>query len=470
MPKIFISYRRDDSASAYASHAIYEKLAAHYGKHSVIFDVDTIPYGVDFVKYIETQVLECDALLAVIGDGWLDARSADGTRRLDSPRDLVRVEVQAALQREITVIPVLVAHASVPSEEHLPAELKALRTLNAAEVRSGQHYHDHLNRLVRGLDRAVAIKTSPPIPAPTGDEFVNAIGMRLRVIPAGEFLMGSPDSDADAPGNEKPQHVIRIRYPFYLGVYPVTQDEYEQVIGSRPSRVTGDGPRPVESLSWFEAIEFCNSLSKSDSLRSYCDIAGRKISILGGSGYRLPTEAEWEYACRAGTTTKWSCGDRVAQLPSFAWFRENSKHTQLLGQKPPNPWAYTICKGTYGSGAGTGMDRNITVNRRLKIPRGQRADRTVWTGAAVGATMPECAARRTAAGTSPRRAVSTWACEWPRSSLTVITAKYERPLGLGTLWYSCGKARYIRRDGSQSLRWYKAQIALPGRKDQCDDR
>lgn len=345
MPKIFISYRRDDSASAYASHAIYEKLAAHYGKHSVIFDVDTIPYGADFVKYIETQVLECDALLAVIGDGWLDARSADGKRRLDSPRDFVRIEVQTALQREITVIPVLVAHASVPSEEHLPAELKALRTLNAAEVRSGQHYHDHLNRLVRGLDRAVAIKTSPPIPAPTGDELVNAIGMRLRIIPAGEFLMGSPDSDADAPGNEKPQHVIRIRYPFYLGVYPVTQDEYEQVIGSRPSRVTGDGPRPVESLSWFEAIEFCNSLSKSDSLRSYYDIAGRKISILGGSGYRLPTEAEWEYACRAGTTTKWSCGDRVAQLPSFAWFRENSKHTQLLGQKPPNPWGLYDMQG-----------------------------------------------------------------------------------------------------------------------------
>ena len=115
----------------------------------------------------------------------------------------------------------------------------------------------------------------------------NSIGMQLKLIPAGEFMMGSPDSDTDAIDREKPQHLVRITKPFYLGVTAVTQEQYEQLMGKNPSRFAGNPACPVEKVTWTEAAEFCQKLTEKE-----------------GQLHRLPTEAEWEYACRAGTTTK----------------------------------------------------------------------------------------------------------------------------------------------------------------------
>jgi len=111
-------------------------------------------------------------------------------------------------------------------------------------------------------------------------EITNSIGMKLRLIPAGEFLMGSPHSDRDAKDEEKPQHKVKITKPFYLGVHEVTQAEYEKVMGENPSNFKG-ASNPVEQVSWYDATEFCKRLSAKE-----------------GKTYRLPTEAEWEYACR----------------------------------------------------------------------------------------------------------------------------------------------------------------------------
>jgi formylglycine-generating enzyme required for sulfatase activity len=123
----------------------------------------------------------------------------------------------------------------------------------------------------------------------------NSIGMKLALIPAGEFLMGSPETEEGRRDDEGPQHIVRITQPFYLGVYPVTQAEYEQVMGTNPSvfcstgryssRVSGqDTSRfPVEQVSWEDAMEFC-----------------RRLSAQEGGQYSLPTEAQWEYACRGG--------------------------------------------------------------------------------------------------------------------------------------------------------------------------
>ena len=170
-------------------------------------------------------------------------------------------------------------------------------------------------------------------------EMINSIGMHFKLIPAGEFQMGSPDPVSDAQINEKPQHPVRIVRPFYLGVYPVTQEEYERVIGSNPSCFLGEGRRPVEKVSWFNAVAFCNRLSEMEDLRQYYAIASSGVSIHGGSGYRLPTEAEWEYACRARTTTTWSCGGTPEDLRNFAWFFDNSElTTHPAGQKAANPW------------------------------------------------------------------------------------------------------------------------------------
>jgi formylglycine-generating enzyme required for sulfatase activity len=181
------------------------------------------------------------------------------------------------------------------------------------------------------------VSTALATPAPT----VNSIGMKLVLIPAGEFLMGSPDSDPEADPAEKPQHLVRITRPFLLGKYPVTQAEYKRATGEGPSHFKGQPENPVESVSWYEAIRFCNALSERENLEPYYTIAGEDVGIpdAGGAGYRLPTEAEWEYACRAGTETRYSFGDDEADLGEYAWYDKNSDgKVHPVGEKRPNAW------------------------------------------------------------------------------------------------------------------------------------
>jgi len=187
---------------------------------------------------------------------------------------------------------------------------------------------------------AVAIqKIMTPEQIELGNPVTNSLGMILVPIPAGEFQMGSPDSDGVSYDDEKPLHHVQITKPFYLSVFEVTQEQYEKVMGENPSISKGKN-KPVTSVSWNDAVEFCRKLSKKE-----------------GEKYRLPTEAEWEYACRAGTTTPYSFGEDLSQLPQHAWYDENSDSTtHLIGQKLPNPWGlydmhgnvYEWCQDRYG--------------------------------------------------------------------------------------------------------------------------
>jgi formylglycine-generating enzyme required for sulfatase activity/uncharacterized caspase-like protein len=175
---------------------------------------------------------------------------------------------------------------------------------------------------------ATSPPTAPPIPASPrpGTTIENSIGMKLAWIPAGQFLMGSPETDNSAFSDDKPQHLVRITKPFHLGVMEVTQVQYEQVMGTNPSHFQG-GSLPVESVTWDEAVEFCRRLSSLPEERA----AGRV--------YRLPTEAEWEYAARAGSTGKWCFGDDESELGDYAWYGMNSEsRTHPVGQKRPNAW------------------------------------------------------------------------------------------------------------------------------------
>ena len=206
-------------------------------------------------------------------------------------------------------------------------------------------------------------------------EQTNAIGMKLVLIPPGEFDMGSTAEeiqwtmdyakknerpsqwDVQRVPTEAPRHRVKITKPFCLGMYPVTQAEYEKVMGVNPSnftekqidasdfnlsegelkyRVVDDRRKvagkdtsrhPVETVSWEEAVEFCRRLSALPA-----EQAARRV-------YRLPTEVEFECACRAGSTTRWYCGDDVAALEDAAWFRKNSRSmTHPVGEKAPNAW------------------------------------------------------------------------------------------------------------------------------------
>jgi formylglycine-generating enzyme required for sulfatase activity len=175
----------------------------------------------------------------------------------------------------------------------------------------------------RQSEFAKALKVSKELNLDLG----NKLTMKLILIPPGRFVMGSSADDQDRQKSEVPQHEAVITKAFYLGIYPVTQEQYQQITGNNPSP-TKASRCPVEAVSWDDAIEFCNVLSEKT-----------------GESVRLPTEAEWEYACRAGTETRFYYGNDTAyaRLADYAWYEKNSsdageKHLHPVGQKIPNAW------------------------------------------------------------------------------------------------------------------------------------
>ncbi len=169
-------------------------------------------------------------------------------------------------------------------------------------------------------------------------EVVNMIGMRLVSIPPGEFLMGSADWESEAVEDEGPRHRVRITRPFSLGMHPVTQRQYRRVIGKNPSYFRDSSrdrtENPVESVSWFDAVRFCNRLSELEGLRPYYRISGWwwtdvTVPQTDGEGYRLPTEAEWEYACRAGTDLRYGFNESDWGLDENVWYANNCGRDEL---------------------------------------------------------------------------------------------------------------------------------------------
>jgi formylglycine-generating enzyme required for sulfatase activity len=148
------------------------------------------------------------------------------------------------------------------------------------------------------------------------------INARFVLIPAGTFMMGSHENEQGSYHTETLHHVT-ISKPFYMQMKPVTQGQWQKVMGNNPSYFKGDDNFPVEQVSWNNAQDFIGRLNRQK----------------GTDKYRLPTEAEWEYACRAGSTTAYCFGDDPARLCKYAWYDDNSGHvTHPVGQKKPNAW------------------------------------------------------------------------------------------------------------------------------------
>jgi hypothetical protein len=148
-PSVFISYRRADSADV--TGRIYDRLTRHFGPSAIFKDVESIPLGIDFKEHLEKAVGKCKVFLVVIGDKWLEAAEASQKQRLQDPRDLVRIEVETALNRNIPVIPLLVRGASMPAEEKLPPSLGKLSYRNAIPIRPDPDFHRDMDRLIEAI-------------------------------------------------------------------------------------------------------------------------------------------------------------------------------------------------------------------------------------------------------------------------------------------------------------------------------
>ncbi|MFI5461439.1 MAG: SUMF1/EgtB/PvdO family nonheme iron enzyme [Isosphaerales bacterium] len=635
MSKIFLSYRRQDSIGV--AGRIFDRLRAHFGSDAVFMDIDSIPFGEDFREHIDVAVGQCDVVLAVIGTKWAGETGAH--RRLDDPKDFVRIELESALHRNQPVIPILIDHARMPGEADLPPSLALLTFRNVIEVDQGRDFHHHVDQLVRGIgfhfqrvkipaarpssqareaaptlpvaqeperprnvshteagqrpkpaprveprpdsppstsdpgrlpkadhqgaesskskprakpagvidaerlprqtpvasrpqepavstqlvgappkprnmpwlwfyvaalpllaflgviiyivtdngtvkisgtdpnmmvridsqeirienlgapitlhtgphdlvvtrgdlvvetqtfqiqrrqetplkvtyipkppvtkqggDKKAASpspsaadgskpaspsthvespkpaapsqKTQPPSPQPMRG-WTNSIGIRLVRIEAGEFLMGTTKDQVDQlmrlfPGSnrasfddEQPAHSVRLSRAFYLGIHEVTQDQYRAVMGDNPSRFKGSDDPPVESVSWLDAVKFCNKLSEREKRTPFYRIDGTEVTLAGGNGYRLPTEAEWEYACRAKSTTLYPFGDDASKLGEHAWSDGNSERkTHPVGQKLPNAWGLYDMLGNVWEWCADGYDEKYYASSPAADPLG----------------------------------------------------------------------------------------------------
>ena len=361
MKTVFISYRRDDSK--YQARRIYDALLNVLPASHVFMDVGSLKVGDDFVEVLEGWVAKCDVLLALIGAHWLDAKDArTGKRRLDDENDLVRIEVREALKRGIKVVPVVLDGARMPDNLELPADLQKLARRNAEFVEF-RTFDTDVDRLIYRLNLREMPAKSPVKPKVQAEQ-AGAAGFRdfaqgpeMVELPAGYFIMGSPPDEPGRSKDEGPRHEIVIPRPFAIGRYPVTRGEFAAF-----TEASGYNPKGG-AYAWNGAVWALNSWTswqnpgfEQDDTHPVVCVNSHDIerylawlnSFVTAHVYRLPSEAEWEYACRAGTATPFFWGSSItADQANY-----NSNHVYRIGggrgifrggtvpvhSFEPNPW------------------------------------------------------------------------------------------------------------------------------------
>lgn len=204
----------------------------------------------------------------------------------------------------------------------------------------------------------------PEADAPVTVEIPADSGAEMVLIPGGEFLMGS----ANGPADEGPVHVVRVS-PFVMDKYEVTQAQFAALELPDPSHFK-DPQRPVEQIRWSDAALFCNERSRREGLEPCYDEATFECDF-SASGYRLPTEAEWEYAARAGAEAVYDFGDAANELKNYACYQGNSrKKTEPVGQKRPNRWGLHDMYGNVSEWCHDVYSEDYYVASPTEDPRG----------------------------------------------------------------------------------------------------
>ncbi len=349
--RVFISYRR--SETAWAARAVFERLWREFPQR-VFIDLETIALGADFTRELDHHLENCEAMLALLGPRWLQETH---DRVQHEEPDYARLEVARALLKNIPVVPVLLDSTPMPKRRDLPADLQALTVRNGLPI-VHDTFEAQMIRVVQEVRRVLKADTAvpPPVvvnntvaaePAPTpkrapqatlpretwmADTGIDAIGrwanlklrnvvQRLRWIEPGEFWMGSteaerrrfaaqlPEDKENLLDDEKPRHRVTLTRGFWLADTACTQALWQEVAGDNPSYFSGDAQLPVDSVSWDDInTEFLPELRR----------------LAGDAGFDLPSEAQWEYACRAGTDTAYLFGDDI-----------NTEQANFDGNHPP---------------------------------------------------------------------------------------------------------------------------------------
>lgn len=342
MARVFLCHASEDKPQV---RDVYQRLQA-LGFEPWLDEVDILP-GQDWDYEIETALEESDFVIV-----FLSERSVVkiGYVQREFRRAMYRSEEMP--EGYIHTIPVKLDDCTVPRRfrRHQWANLSE----EGAFERLVRALHYGLQQRGEPMpEPTVAVSPQPPAAQPVSaqahpvsvapphaaqpetERITNDLGMTFVRIPAGEFWMGTSDEAIEAlikryPDdlrewfeNQAPRHRVTISQPYYLGIHPVTQAQWEAVMSNNPSRFEGKPDHPVEQISWDEVQQFLQRLNDRQD----------------GNIYRLPSEAQWEYACRAGSTGAYCFGDDAGQLGAYAWYDDNSgSMTHPVGQKQPNAW------------------------------------------------------------------------------------------------------------------------------------
>ena len=384
MPRIFVSYRFDDSETT--AERIIAQLQEYFGPDAVLHEADGAPLDINIRKHLAAVVSRCGVLVAIIGKNWL-AAAPEGRTGIQDLSDFQRVTIESAMSAGIHVVPVFADKAPRYHERELPASLAELAFLSGLSIDDGPNFASQMECLIKGIEehvrqpgpqaqaapaaappetrddkdtlearriealhqaeREIREKTSSMLLLRTAQQKTKLLHVfrdipvapEMVTIPTGHFLMGSPSSEAGRNDNEGPQHEVLVRR-FAAGKYPVTFDEY--AIYARAAGIDlpddegwGRGRRPVINVSWNDAQAYLQWLNQEAQAE------------LDGRYYRLLSEAEWEYVCRAGTTTPYYTGAVIStdQANFDGHFSHDDgrrgrslKATLEVGSYPPNPW------------------------------------------------------------------------------------------------------------------------------------
>jgi len=229
-------------------------------------------------------------------------------------------------------------------------------------------------------------KSEEPISGCTAPEVVTTkSGLEMVLVPAGRFEMGSHSGQTD----QSPVHTVWVG-AFLMARYETTQEQYGRLVLGNPSHFKGPD-RPVEQVSWADAALYCNKLSGAEGLEPCYNEETAECNF-EADGYRLPTEAEWEYACRAGTNGPYHFGGDARRLKQYAWFAGNSSNkTHAVGQKKPNPWGLFDLHGNVAEWCNDVYDKDYYKVSPEKNPRGPaEGEKYVLRGGAWNSSSQAC--------------------------------------------------------------------------------